>query len=161
MQEEKAFPYIFVINGDEMRGYRSKNKITIPFTIVPSINIGTTLFQKVGENNVEFCVVDMSIAENTLQVGTPHPHKLFLEVENVSAKPYRQNSMINIESITADNMQIGNGNTMNISVKELVEKIIETEDNEAKQKLIALLNNATVANLLGGAFTTALTLMLK
>ncbi len=62
-----------------------------------------------------------------------------------------QNITYNFGSISAEQMQVGNDNTINvtINVQQLVEKVAASNDDEAKGKLRALLENNTVASLLG------------
>jgi hypothetical protein len=68
---------------------------------------------------------------------------------------------INIGAISGSTFQVGNGNSLsvNVSVQELVERVAKTNDPEAKSKLKDLLNNATVAGLIGAGATALLALL--
>lgn len=56
-----------------------------------------------------------------------------------------------IGSISGGLIQLGNDNTatVNISIQEIVEKVVKSGDPEAKHKLKEFLNNATVASIIG------------
>lgn len=62
-----------------------------------------------------------------------------------------QNITYNFGSISAEQMQVGNDNTQNvtINVQKLVEAIAESNDHEAKSMLKSLLENSTVASVVG------------
>ncbi len=64
-----------------------------------------------------------------------------------------QSITYNFGSISAEQMQVGNDNTINvtINVQQLVEKVAASNDEEAKSKLRSLLENNTVASLLGAS----------
>lgn len=163
MDKKMAYPHTFIISGQEYYGIRKNNEIHIPYEKALDINIGGTLFDKIGDKSIEFQIIDFTQHEkSTLGIGTNLPHTLTLTVKNLTAKPYIQKeSSINIENINGGNIQVGNGNIMNISVKELTEKIVKSDDKEAKSKLLELLENPTVANILGASYAAALSLFLK
>jgi len=68
---------------------------------------------------------------------------------------------ISIGNISGSTFQVGNGNSLSVhvSVQELVENVAKSNDSEAKSKLKALLNNATVAGLIGAGATALLALL--
>ncbi|MGP9802805.1 hypothetical protein [Rheinheimera sp. NSM] len=68
---------------------------------------------------------------------------------------------ITIGNISGSTFQVGNGNSLSVhvSVKELVENVAKSNDLEAKSKLKELLNNATVAGLIGAGATALLALL--
>lgn len=70
-------------------------------------------------------------------------------------------SQINIGSINSNHLQVGNNNTqiMNMNVQELVEKVAQSNDPEAKSKLMSLLQNNTVASVLGASVSGLLGLL--
>ena len=127
--------------------------IAIAFTI-----LFTTMFSKE--------VLDMSfLPGGTLNVGTNHPHMLTLKVENLTAnehkpKPSSQNTF-NIGSVSGTQVQIGERNHLivNISITELVEKVSQSQDPQAKSLLKDLLNNSTVASLVGAGASALLALL--
>ena len=68
---------------------------------------------------------------------------------------------INIGNISGSTFQVGNDNSLSVhvSVQELVENIAKSNDLEAKSKLKELLNNATVAGLIGAGAAALLALL--
>lgn len=68
---------------------------------------------------------------------------------------------INIGSINANNLQVGNQNeqNINITISELVEKVAQTDDIEAKSKLKEILENSTVGSIIGAGVATLLALL--
>lgn len=68
---------------------------------------------------------------------------------------------ISIGNISGSTFQVGNGNSLSVhvSVQELVEKVAKSDDSEAKSKLKELLNNGTVAGLIGAGATALLALL--
>lgn len=70
----------------------------------------------------------------------------------------KENSSMNIKigSITGGNQQLGNDNTqnnndINIDLRTLINQIEESNDAEAKSRLRDLLNNSTVASIIGAS----------
>lgn len=101
----------------------------------------------------------------TLNVGTNHPHMLTLKVENLTAneqKPKQSSqNTFNIGSVSGSQVQIGERNHLivNISITELVEKVSQSQDPQAKSLLKDLLNNSTVASLVGAGASTLLAML--
>ncbi|HGS4883505.1 TPA: hypothetical protein ACMDSJ_004609 [Vibrio parahaemolyticus] len=62
---------------------------------------------------------------------------------------------INIGSINSKQVQVGNHNSQvtNINVQELVEKVAQSNDEEAKSILKSLLENSTVASVVGAGLS--------
>jgi len=78
-----------------------------------------------------------------------------LEIAIVNIKEDRSMN-IEIGSITGGNQQLGNdniqnNNDINIDLKTLINQIEESDDDEAKGKLRDLLNNSTVASIIGAS----------
>lgn len=165
--DEMAYPDIFIIAGSEFKGSRSagKKQVDIPFTDEPPIELGDVLIQKIGERELNLKVVDLTITNNgTLLIGTTHPHLMVLTVENVSGDAHRTNqkkNTFNIGSVTGGQVQIGESNhiLVNISITELVEKVATSDDPKAKSLLKDLLNNSTIANIVGAGASTLLGLL--
>lgn len=165
--DDMAYPDIFLISGKEFKGSRStgKNQVDIPFTEEPKIELGDTLIQKVGNREFSLKVVDFSISKNgTLNIGTTHPHLLTLSVDNISSNTHRTGKSMNtfhIGSVSGDQVQIGESNHMlvNISMKELVEKVAKSDDPQAKSMLRQLLENSTVASIVGAGASALLNLL--
>ncbi|EPZ1264670.1 hypothetical protein ACXKOW_002625 [Vibrio parahaemolyticus] len=72
-----------------------------------------------------------------------------------------QNITYNFGSISAEQMQVGNENTQNttINIQQLVEKVASSNDTEAKNKLKQLLENSTVASVLGASVSGLLSML--
>ncbi|EQA5669458.1 hypothetical protein ACX4ED_000710 [Cronobacter malonaticus] len=163
-----AYPETFIINGNELQGTKKtgSNQVIIPFTVEPVVELGTVIKQKVGQRDIFLKVIDMNILlDSTIEVGTPHPHILSLEVENISSEPHKHTNssknVYNIGHVSGSQVQIGESNHLliNVSITELVEKVAASEDAKAKSALKELLNNSTVASIIG-AGASALVSML-
>ncbi|EKN3404397.1 hypothetical protein AB5J03_004414 [Yersinia enterocolitica] len=165
--DQMAYPDVFIISSTEFKGSRStgKNQIDIPYTDEPEIELGDILIQKIGNRELNLRVVDLSISKNgTLNVGTDHPHLLTLIVENLSGdafKTKKSGSTFNIGSVSGKQVQIGETNHLlvNVSITELVEKIAKSDDKQAKSMLRQLLENSTVASIVGAGASALLGLL--
>jgi hypothetical protein len=152
-----AYPDIFVIDGVEYKGRREsgKKKVTIPYTQEPNINIGDLIIQKSGKSNISLKILDMSFLEDgSLKVGTKHPHMLTLMIDNITSGehlPKSSTNTFNIGNVSGSQVQIGESNHLivNVSITELVEKVAASNDKEAKSTLKNLLENSTVAGIVG------------
>ncbi|WP_260861788.1 hypothetical protein [Citrobacter sp. Marseille-Q6884] len=163
-----AYPEKFTIAGIEYKGRRNstEKKVLIPYTEEPDITIGDEITQKLGKGEISLKVLDMSfLPGGTLNVGTKHPHMLTLKVENLTAnehkpKPSSQNTF-NIGSVSGSQVQIGESNHMlvNISITELVDKVAKSGDPQAKSMLKQLLENSTVASIVGAGASALLGLL--
>lgn len=155
--DQMAYPDTFYFSGKEFKGSRNNKskEIDIPYTDEPDLNIGDIVTQKVGSRDIHFKVIDLSITENgTLNVGTNHPHIMTLVVENLTENAHstkKSTNTFNISSVSGTQVQIGENNSQvtNISLEQLVEKISSSEDLEAKTIIRKLLENSTVASILG------------
>ena len=162
-----AYPEIVTITGIEYKGQRdmSKGELHIPYTEEPDVGIGDVITQKSGKRAISLKVLDASFLEGgTLKVGTKHPHMLTLKVQNTTAQPHltnKENSTINIGSVSGEQIQVGNHNSQvtNISMQQLVEHVAKSSDPEAKATLKSLLQNSTVASLIGAGAATLLGLL--
>ncbi|CAI1727739.1 hypothetical protein [Serratia marcescens] len=155
--DQMAYPDTFYFSGKEFKGSRNNKskEIDIPYTDEPDLNIGDIVTQKVGSRDIHFKVIDLSITENgTLNVGANHPHIMTLVVENLTENAHstkKSTNTFNISSVSGTQVQIGENNSQvtNISLEQLVEKISSSEDLEAKTIIRKLLENSTVASILG------------
>lgn len=158
-----AYPEMIYIDGVAHKGKRdmSEEQLIIPYSNEPDVGIGDVIVQKSGKREINLKVIDVSFLKGgTLNVGTTHPHMLTLKVENMTAQTHvssKQSSTINIGSISGEQVQVGSHNSQisNISIQTLVEHIAKNGDDEAKSTLKTLLQNNSVASLLGAA-TSAL-----
>ncbi|WP_253450998.1 hypothetical protein [Halomonas sp. Y3] len=162
-----SYPETVVIDGVEYKAQRdtSKGKMKIPYSEEPDVGIGDVIVQKAGKREIHLKVTDVQFLEGgSLNVGTNHPNMLTLNVQNTTAEPHltnRVSSTINIGSVSGEMVQIGDQNVQvaNVSIKQLVEHVAKSDDREAKSKLKALLENGTVASLVGAGATALLGLL--
>lgn len=157
----------FKINGLEFSGERdiSKNTVAIPYTEEPDIGIGDIIVQKTGQRDVELKVIDVDFQiDGTLGIGTNHSHLLVLKVANITAQQHTSNnesSIFNIGSISGEQIQLGNNNSqvVTISLQSLVEAVATKGDADAKSALRKLLENSTVASIVGAGAAALLGLL--
>ncbi|MFP5497081.1 MAG: hypothetical protein ACLGJE_13155 [Gammaproteobacteria bacterium] len=162
-----AYPDKIVIADTEFEAQRnlSKGSIIVPYTEEPDIGIGDFVIQKVGRREVVLKVLDVQFMPGgTLGVGTRHPNLLTLKVENMTAKPHlptAHSSTYHIGSISGEQIQVGNDNsqTVNISIQNLADAISKSGDPVAKSALRNLLENNTVASILGAGASALLALL--
>ncbi|PRB77552.1 hypothetical protein [Pseudomonas sp. MYb185] len=162
-----AYPEKIIIAGSEFSGQRdmSKGTILVPYTDEPDVGIGDIITQKTGKREVELKVIDAQFQPGgTLGVGTKHNNLLKLKVENFMTQPHTtntQSSIFNIGSITGEQVQVGSNNSqiVNISVQSLVEAVAKSGDQEAKSALRNLLENSTVASIVGAGAAALLGLL--
>lgn len=157
LDEKLAYPDIVIINGLEFRGRRniSSGKLLIPYSELPDVGIGDIVIQKSGKREINLKVLDISFLEDASNnIGTRHPHLLTLNIENSTSlshidKP--SSNTYNIGSISSNQVQVGNNNLQisNVTIQNLVESIAKSDDEEAKSILKKLLQNSTVASLIG------------
>jgi len=155
--DELAYPEIIYIEGQEYKARRDMGKATlhIPYTVEPDLGIGDVITQKSGKRKIHLKILDVSFLKGgTLSVGTKHPHIVNLTVENATAQSHKTEvkpNTINIGTISGEQVQVGNNNsqTVNISIKQLADKLAESSDHEAKGLLKKLLENSTVGSLIG------------
>lgn len=165
--DELAYPDKFIIADSEFSGQRnmSKGTLLVPYTDEPDVGIGDIIIQKSGKREIELKVIDAQFQTGgTLGVGTRHKNLLTLKVENLTAQPHAintQSSTVNIGSITSEHVQVGNNNSLsvNISVQNLVESVAKSGDQEAKSALRKLLENSTVASIVGAGSAALLGLL--
>lgn len=159
-----SYPDKIIIAGAEFSAQRnlSKGTVLIPYTDEPDVGIGDLIIQKSGQREIELKVLDAKfLPGGSLGVGTSHQNMLTLKVENITAKQHVSNSSsstYNIGSINGDQVQVGNNNsqTVNISIRSLAEAIAKSDDSEAKSTMRNLLENSTVANIVGAGATALL-----
>lgn len=162
-----AYPDTFIISGVSFKGKRNsaKKQVMIPYTDEPDVTLGEEITQTVGKNNIRLKVIDISILEGgSLNVGTKHPHMLTLSVDNITQNehsPRQSANTFHIGSVSGGQVQIGESNQLlnNISITELVEKVANSGDPQAKSLLKKLLENSTVASLIGAGASALLGLL--
>lgn len=162
-----AYPEKVIIAGSEFSGQRniSKGTLLVPCSDEPDVGIGDVIFLKSGKREIELKVIDAQFqVGGALSVGTKHKDLLTLKVENITAQLHMtktQSSTFNIGSITGEQVQVGSNNsqTLNISVQNLVEAVAKSSDPEAKSALRKLLENNTVASIVGAGAAALLGLL--
>lgn len=165
--DEMAYPDDFLISGQDYKGSRNagKKQVNIPFTDNPIISLGDILIQKVGGTELNLKVIDISISRNgTLNNGTSHPHLMTLTIENLTSDALKAKKSMNtfhIGTVSGEQVQIGENNHLqvNITITELAEKISQSNDQQAKSILKQLLENNTVASLVGASASALLGLL--
>ena len=165
--DKLAYPETIYIDGAEHKGKRnmSKGQVLIPYSNEPSVGIGDIISQKSGQREINLKVIDASFLEDgSLGLGTKHPHILTLNVENTTAQAHvtkNQSSTINIGSVSGEQVQVGNHNSQitNISLQQLVEHVVNNGNSEAKSTLKSLLQNSSIASLVGAGATALLALL--
>ncbi|HIF6002368.1 TPA: hypothetical protein ACX3F9_004496 [Vibrio parahaemolyticus] len=82
-----------------------------------------------------------------------------LELQKKESTVMTQN--FNIGSINSDQVQVGNENTQNITINinEVVERIAASDDEQAKSQLKSLLENNTVASVIGAGVSGLIALL--
>lgn len=165
--DKNTYPETFIICGETFNGRRESNVIMIPYTQEPKVKIGDVLNQISGTSEIEFQVMDFQFGENqSLKVGTQHPHKLKLIVKNITAdkfQPKQNSSSFSIGTLNGNNVQLGDGNTQNfINIIEQIKDKIDNSDatpeekEEAKGLLWQLMDNKLVNTVVGTLASNAL-----
>lgn len=165
--DKLAYPETITISGVEYKGQRdmSKGELLVPYTEEPEVGIGDVISQKSGKREIFLKVIDVSfLEEGSLGVGTTHPHMLTLRVQNTTAQPHlpqNNTSTFNIGSVSGGNVQVGSNNSLNvnISIQELAESVAKSGDKEAASRFKELLNNGTVASIIGAGTSALLQLL--
>lgn len=165
--DQMSYSGIFVINGLELNGERniSKNTVNIPYTDEPDIGIGDVIIQKTGSRYIELKVIDVDFqVGGTLGIGTSHSNLLRLKIANMTAQQHTSSNsspIFHIGSVSGEQVQLGNNNSqvVTISLQNLVEAVAKNGDAEAKLTLRKLLENSTVASVLGAGAAALLNLL--
>lgn len=163
-----AYPEFVCIDGNEYEASRdiSKGRVLVPYTETPDVGIGDLITQKSGKREIHLKVLDTQFLEGcTGLIGTKHPHLLTLSVENTISEQHKtstsNNTTFNIGSISSEQLQVGNNNTLsvNITVQRLVEEIAKSNDPEAKSLLKNFLDNSTVGSIIGAGSSALISML--
>ena len=164
--DEAAYPDDFEIAGAVYKGSRDRKKgeVQIPYTDPPIVKIGDVIVQRNGPNEYQLKVLDADyMKDSSLEIGTNHPHILSLSVQNLATAALhpRPAASVHIGSVSAQQVQIGdhNAQTMTVTLAEVVRKVAAGNDHEAKSLLKRLLENNTVAAVVGAGATALLGLL--
>lgn len=163
--EALAFPHTFELEGSKYKGKRivKEGKIIIPCLECPEISMKSMIIQIQKPNNIEFETIDFEFNEgSTLGTVSDKPNILTIYIENKLEKSKTvPQSNFNIGTINSTAVQVGNLNNQNIdlNIQQLVQQVVESEDEEAKGILKELLENSTVASLIGVGVANLISLL--
>lgn len=138
-----------------VRNLSSVNKIMEPMnkTIEPIVSL--------NENFVNYDEL-LGISKLSKLCGVAlQPDREFIALACEPITPTRGRIVNNTYNIDSKNVQIGDHNTQNvtINVQKLVEAIAESNDHEAKSMLKSLLENSTVASVIGAGVSSLISLI--
>lgn len=109
---------------------------------------------------------DLNLSNQTGSDISLYEIQNFNDILETAILTIKEDSSMNIEigSITGGNQQLGNDNTqnnndINIDLKTLINQIEKSDDEEAKGKLRDLLNNSTVASIIGASIPALMQLI--
>lgn len=164
--DEMAYPDDFEIAGQTLKGSRNRKTgtVTVPYTEPPIVRVGDTITQKNGPNVFQLRVVDVDYQEHSsLEIGTRHPHILALTVQNMATEAVMPKTppAVTIGSLSAHQVQIGdhNSQTVHVSLAQVVREVAASGDVEAKGLLRRLLENSTVAAVVGAGASALLSIL--
>lgn len=164
--DKMAYPDDFVLGSAVLKGARNRKtgEVQIPYTDAPVIRVGDVIVQRNGPNEHRLEVTDVDYQlHSSLEIGTPHPHILSLTVRNLAAKALEPKPApsLNIGSLSAHQVQIGDNNkqSLTVSLAEVVKHVASTNDPEAKNLMRQLLENSTVAAVVGAGASALLGLL--
>ena len=151
-------------NGQKVEGIQARvmEKRTIIERGDILIEPGDFLERKASNGSVSvYKVIDPGFIESD---GIDFPARYKIKHQNLSVEEVKelpQNVTYNFGSISAEQMQVGNNNTQNVTInfQELVKKVVESDDEEAKSKLKSLLENSTVASVVGAGISGWISLL--
>ncbi|KPF94659.1 hypothetical protein IP87_18495 [beta proteobacterium AAP121] len=164
--DEMAYPDDFMLGSTSLKGSRNRQtgEVQIPYTEAPVVRVGDVIVQRNGPNEHRLEVTDVDYQlHSSLEIGTPHPHILALTVRNLAAKALEPKSApsLHIGSLSAQQVQIGDNNnqSLTISLAEVVKQVASTNDAEAKGLMRKVLENSTVAAVVGAGVSALLGLL--
>lgn len=118
----------------------------------------TKVYKKLCENESIFAKNEFRSIYTTISRGIN-----FDEWSNRMEGKKNQPSNINIGTVNAGNLQVGNNNSQNNSVSiklsDLVDKVSKSDDQDAKSKLREFLENSTVGSIVGAGVSSLLNLL--
>lgn len=123
----------------------------------PEISRGDKIYvcRNGDAHKVQRTVKNVKIPNNELYSS------MTLELTNISSDIVKNMNTFNISGINSDKVQIGENNHMpiTINITELVEKVANSGDPQAKSMLKQLLENSTVASIVGAGASALLGLL--
>ncbi|QFY77350.1 hypothetical protein DUD43_06490 [Alcaligenes faecalis] len=151
--DSQTYGETYFIAGQEFKGTaQNGGKISIPYTVLPPVEVGDTVHKKAGNGRVGWVVQDISCYEDgTMNIGTEHDHLLILTVESEVSRNKMNSPTYNINTLNGHTVQLGQENSivMNITVEDLVRKVAESSDEESKSRLGSFLESSAAKAILG------------
>ena len=157
-----SYPDRFLIAGVEYEGVRRRGEVSITYSDAPIVKIGDFVMQRNGPNWHSLEVLDVNYIENgSMGIGTEHSHLLRLNVQNVAAQFLQPKPVQSINIVSAQQVQIGDNNSQMVTVtlSDVVRSVAAGDDAEAKSLLKRLLENNTVAAVVGAGVSALLGLL--
>lgn len=151
--DSQTYGETYFIAGQEFKGSAPNGgKISIPYTVLPTVEVEDIIYKKAGNGRVGWVVQDMSCYEDgTMNIGTKHDHLLILSVELESERNKMNSPTFKIDNLTGHTIQLGHENSivMNITVEDLVRRVAESSDEESKSRLSSFLESSSAKAILG------------
>lgn len=150
-------------NGDRIEGIKAsvQDKQTFINRSDILIEAGDLLQRKASNGSISnYEVIDPGFHE---AFGSIEAHYQ-IKHKNLSIKEAEkmiQSVTYNFGSVSAEQMQVGNNNSQHviINMQQLVEKVAQSNDEEAKGLLKKLLDNSTVASVVGAGVSSLISLL--
>ncbi|PSU38896.1 hypothetical protein [Photobacterium phosphoreum] len=146
------------------------NKSSDILNIILLINSNECTISKVSAGKIDGCIEHHLGTTSLSMVVHKRWYELLmkirdlyqrLESNNNDKESAKMTQNISIGTINSDQIQVGNENTQTttINIQEIVEKVAESNDLEAKSHLKALLENNTVASVIGAGVSSLVSLL--
>lgn len=150
-------------DGTKIEGIKAsvQEKMTFIHRSDILIESGDLLQRRASNGSVSnYKVIDPGFHEGLGRIAAHYQ----IKHQNLSiqeAKEMVQSITYNFGSISAEQMQVGNDNTQNVTInmQQLVDKVAASHDEEAKSKLKSLLGNSTVASVVGAGVSGLISLL--
>ena len=151
------------VNGDKVEGIKAsvQEKQTFINRSDILIEVGDLLQRKATNGSINnYEVIDPGFSEGLGRI----PAHYQIKHRNLSLKEAEkmiQSVTYNFGSVSAEQMQVGNNNSQHviINMQQLVEKVAQSNDDEAKGLLKKLLDNSTVASVVGASVSSLISLL--
>jgi len=161
------YPDTFIIAGLKLKGKRNavRNKLEVPYSVAPDVGVGDVIAQKSGTREILLKVMNISFhTVSMFDAGTKHPYLLSLNVENMTAQEHADSnnaSTTNNRSHFGRQARIGNHyeQVAVVRLQQLIEKVAESNDQEAIFIMKTLLRNRTVESVVGASVSVLLALL--
>ena len=150
-------------NGDKFEGIKAsvQDKETFINRSDILIEAGDLLQRRASNGSISnYEVIDPGFHETFENIEAHYQ----IKHKNLSIKEAEkmiQSVTYNFGSISADQMQVGNNNSQHVTInmQQLVEKVAKSDDEEAKGLVRKLLENNTVASVLGASASVLIGLL--